>query len=347
MDISDKILLAHGSGGRLSHELIEKVFKARFSNALLNQGDDAAEFKLQNSDLSAEALAKAECRIAFTTDTYVVKPLFFPGGDIGRLAVCGTVNDLAMKGATPLYLSVGFIIEEGFPFETLEKVVDSMSAAAKEAGVSIVTGDTKVVDKGACDGLFINTSGVGVIPEGVNVSGSLATPGDVIIISGTVGDHGAAVINARNNFGLSGNLYSDVAPLGGLVSAIMKAGKVKVLRDPTRGGLATTLNEIAGQSKMTINIEEKRIPIKPEVKGACEMLGLDPLYVANEGKLIAIVSSEDAESILKIMLQDRLGKDAAIIGKIEAGKPQVLLTTFLGSKRPVMMLEGEALPRIC
>ena len=337
MGVSDKILLAHGSGGRLSHELIEKVFKTRFSNDLLNQGDDSAELRM----------AKAESRIAFTTDSYVVKPLFFPGGDIGRLAVCGTVNDLAMKGAKPLYLSVGFIIEEGFPLETLEKVADSMAAAAKEAGISIVTGDTKVVDKGACDGLFINTSGVGVIPEGVEISGSLAVPGDVVIISGSIGDHGAAVINARNNFGLSGNLLSDVAPLSGLVEAMLKSCKIHVLRDPTRGGLATTLNEIALQSKVTINIEEEKIPVKQEVKGACEMLGLDPLYVANEGKLIAIVPREDSEKILKFMRQDQLGKDAAIIGKVEAGKPQVLLTTFLGSKRPLMMLEGEALPRIC
>ncbi len=337
MSVSNKILLAHGSGGRLSHELIEKVFKSRFSNAMLTQGDDAVEFRIQNS----------EFRMAFTTDSYVVKPLFFPGGDIGRLAVCGTVNDLAMKGARPLYLSVGFIIEEGLPLETLEKVVDSMSAAAKETGVSIVTGDTKVVDKGACDGLFINTAGVGEIPEGVNVSGALAAPGDAVIISGSVGDHGAAVINARNNFGLSGNLFSDVAPLNGLVSSLLKAGSIHVLRDPTRGGLATTLNEIALQSKITIVIEEDKIPVNPEVKGACEMLGLDPLYVANEGKLIAIVTGGDAEGILKAMRQDSLGKNAAIIGKVEAGKPQVLLTTFLGSRRPLMMLEGEALPRIC
>ena len=337
MGVSDKILLAHGSGGRLSHELIEMVFKTKFSNAMLNQGDDAAEFQIPNS----------KSRMAFTTDTYVVKPLFFPGGDIGRLAVCGTVNDLAMKGAKALYLSAGFIIEEGFSLETLEKVADSMAAAAKEAGVSIVTGDTKVVDKGACDGLFINTSGVGVIPEGVNVSGSLAAPGDVVMISGSIGDHGAAVINARNNFGLSGNLLSDAAPLNGLVGAMLKSGMIHVLRDPTRGGLATTFNEIALQSKVTITIEEEKIPVKPEVKGACEMLGLDPLYVANEGKLIAIVPREDSEKILKAMLQYPLGKDAAIIGKVEAGKPQVLLTTFLGSKRPLMMLEGEALPRIC
>jgi hydrogenase expression/formation protein HypE len=337
MNNNRSVILAHGSGGRISHELIEKVFKTRFSNALLNQGDDAAECKIQNSKF----------KIAFTTDSYVVKPLFFPGGDIGRLAVCGTVNDLAMKGAKALYLSAGFIIEEGFSLETLEKVADSMAAAAKEAEVSIVTGDTKVVDKGACDGLFINTSGVGVIPEGVNVSGSLAVPGDVVIISGSIGDHGTAVINARNNFGLSGNLLSDVAPLNGLAGAMLKAGLIHVLRDPTRGGLATTLNEIAMQSKVTINIEEEKIPVKQEVKGACEMLGLDPLYVANEGKLIAIVPQEDSEKILSVMRQYPLGKDAAIIGKVEAGQPQVLLTTFLGSKRPLMMLEGEALPRIC
>lgn len=337
MGVTDKILLAHGSGGRLSHELIEKIFKTRFSNPMLDQGDDSAEFRI----------AKAESRMAFTTDSYVVKPLFFPGGDIGRLAVCGTVNDLAMKGAKPRYLSAGFIIEEGFPIETLEKVADSMAAAAKEAGVSIVTGDTKVVDKGACDGLFINTSGVGVIPEGVEIAGSLAVPGDVVIVSGSIGDHGAAVINARNNFGLSGNLLSDAAPLQGLVQAMMGSGKVHVLRDPTRGGLATTLNEISLQSEVAINIEEEKIPVRPEVKGACEMLGLDPLYVANEGKLIAIVPPEDSEKILSVMRQDPLGKDAAIIGRVEAGKPQVLLTTFLGSRRPLVMLEGEALPRIC
>ncbi len=337
MNNNRSVILAHGSGGRISHELIEKVFKTRFSNALLNQGDDAAECKIQNSKF----------KIAFTTDSYVVKPLFFPGGDIGRLAVCGTVNDLAMKGAKALYLSAGFIIEEGFSLETLEKVADSMAAAAKEAGVFIVTGDTKVVDKGACDGLFINTSGVGVIPEGVNVSGSLAVPGDAVILSGTVGDHGAAVINARNNFGLSGSLFSDAAPLNGLAGAMLKAGMIHVLRDPTRGGLATTLNEIALQSKVTINIEEEKIPVKQEVKGACEMLGLDPLYVANEGKLIAIVPQEDSEKILSVMRQYPLGKAAAIIGKVEAGQPRVLLTTFLGSKRPLMMLEGEALPRIC
>jgi len=345
LHISDKILLAHGSGGRLSHELIEKVFKARFSNPMLSQGDDAAEFRIQSFDNAQSK--NSGFKMAFTTDTYVVKPLFFPGGDIGRLAVCGTVNDLAMKGARPLYLSVGFIIEEGLSFDVLNQVADSMAAAAKEAGVSIVTGDTKVVDKGSCDGLFINTSGVGVVPDGIEISGANAKPGDAIIISGSIGDHGAAVINARNNFGLSGNLASDAAPLYGLVSAMLEAGNINVLRDPTRGGLATTLNEITMQSQVTAVIEEDKIPVKPEVRGACEMLGLDPLYVANEGKLIAIVPGADAEGILKVMRQNPLGGDATIIGRIETGKPQVLLTTFLGSRRPLMMLEGEALPRIC
>ncbi len=321
----------------MSHELIEKVFKSRFSNAMLSQGDDAAEFRILNSGF----------RIAFTTDSYVIKPLFFPGGDIGRLAVCGTVNDLAMKGAQPLYVSAGFIIEEGLPFETLERVADSMAAAAREAGVSIITGDTKVVDKGACDGLFINTSGIGLIPSGVEISGANARPGDAVILSGSIGDHGATVMNARNNFGLSGNLQSDIAPLNGLVEAVLKAGTLHVLRDPTRGGLATTLNEIALQSNITVIIDGDRIPVKPEVRGACEMLGLDPLYVANEGKLTAIVPGEEAEKMLAVMQEHPYGKDAHMIGRIEEGKPQVLLRTILGSKRPLQMLEGEALPRIC
>jgi hydrogenase expression/formation protein HypE len=337
LDGSDKIQLAHGSGGRLSHELIERVFRSRFSNAMLNQGDDAAEFRIQNS----------EFRMAFTTDSYVVKPLFFPGGDIGRLAVCGTVNDLAMKGAKPLYLSAGFVIEEGFSIETLEKVVDSMAVAAKEAGVSMVTGDTKVVDRGACDGLFINTSGIGLIPEGVNLSGASARPGDAVIISGSMGDHGAAVMNARHDFGLEGNLKSDAAPLASLVQKMLKAGEIHALRDPTRGGLATTLNEIALQSQATVSINENAIPVKPQVLGACEMLGLDPLYVANEGKLVAIVAGEDAGSVIAAMRSDPLGRDAAVVGTVEAGRPRVLLITRLGSQRPLMMLEGEALPRIC
>lgn len=330
------ITLAHGSGGRLSHELVERVFRKRFANSVLDQGDDSAEFKIPDQG----------CRIAYTTDSYVVKPLFFPGGDIGRLAVCGTVNDLAMKGARPLHLSAGFIIEEGFAFDQLERIVDSMAAAAAEAGVGIVTGDTKVVDRGACDGLFINTSGIGSIPDGVEISGANARSGDVVIISGTIGDHSVAVMNARHGFGLRGDLDSDVAPLAGLVRAMLDVGGVGVLRDPTRGGLATTLNEIAGQSNVRITIEETRLPVKPQVRGACEMLGLDPLYCANEGKLVSVVAAAKSGALLEAMRCHRYGRDAAVIGTVERGAG-VALRTALGAHRPLLMLEGEALPRIC
>jgi hydrogenase expression/formation protein HypE len=334
--MGDRISLSHGSGGRLSHELIGRIFRKRFANPVLDQGDDAAEIQIQNS----------QSRIAYTTDSYVVKPLFFPGGDIGRLAVCGTVNDLAMKGARPLHLSAAFIIEEGFAFDWLERIVDSMASAAAEAGAVIVTGDTKVVDRGACDGLFINTSGIGLIPEGVDVSGANARPGDRVIVSGTIGDHSVAVMNARHGFGLRGDLASDVAPLAELVGTMLGIGGVRVLRDPTRGGLATTLNEIAGQSKAMITIEEALLPVKPQVRGACEMLGLDPLYCANEGKLVAVVESGKADSLLAAMRGHRYGRDAAMIGSVGSGTG-VVLETALGSHRPLLMLEGEALPRIC
>ncbi|MCU0607407.1 MAG: hydrogenase expression/formation protein HypE [Candidatus Edwardsbacteria bacterium] len=330
------VTLAHGSGGRLSHELIERVFRRRFDNEWLRQGDDSAEFRIQHS----------ECRMAFTTDSYTVKPLFFPGGDIGRLAVCGTVNDLAMKGARPLLLSAGFIIEEGFPLADLDQAAGSMAAAAAEAGVSIATGDTKVVDRGACDGLFINTSGIGVIPDGVDISGANARPGDAVIVSGTLGDHSVAVMNARHGFGLSGDLASDVAPLADLVRAMLGAGGVRVLRDPTRGGLATTLNEIAGQSRVSITVEEPRLPVRPQVRGACEMLGLDPLYCANEGKLVAVADPGAAGALLAAMRGRRDGRDAAVIGTVGTGAG-VALRTALGAHRPLLMLEGEALPRIC
>ncbi|MDI6739074.1 MAG: hydrogenase expression/formation protein HypE [Candidatus Edwardsbacteria bacterium] len=348
----DKISLAHGSGGRLSHELIERVFRKRFDNELLNQLDDAAEFRIPSLDFARGMTLddtrgmNTESRIAYTTDSYVVKPLFFPGGDIGKLSVCGTVNDLAMKGARPLYLSAGFIIEEGFALEQMERIVDSMYLAAKEAGVQIVTGDTKVVDKGACDGLFINTSGIGLIPYGVNISGGNAKAGDAVIVSGTIGDHSVAVMNARHNFGLSGELCSDVAPLSNLVQAMLTAGGLHVLRDPTRGGLATTLNEIAGQSKVRIVIEEAKLPVRAQVRGACEMLGLDPLYCANEGKLVAIVESAKSEALVAAMREHPYGKNATIIGTVENGLG-VVLKTALGAHRPVLMLEGEALPRIC
>ena len=333
----DTVTLAHGSGGRLSHELIERIFRKRFNNPILAQGDDAAEFRIKNP----------ESRMAYTTDSYVIKPLFFPGGDIGRLAVCGTVNDLAMKGAQPLYLAAGFIIEEGFALEALERIVISMAAAAQEAGVKIITGDTKVVEHNACDGLFINTSGIGAIPPGVNISGANAQPGDAVIVNGTIGDHSVAVMNARHNFGLSGDLASDVAPLADLVRQMLETGGIHVLRDPTRGGLATTLNEIASQSGVRITIEQRSIPVREQVRGACEMLGLDPLYAANEGKLVAVVQADLAEQLLATMRHHPSGHQAEIIGAVELGPAGLVLRTELGTHRPLLMLEGEALPRIC
>jgi hydrogenase expression/formation protein HypE len=335
-DTNTMIQLAHGSGGRLSHRLVDAVFRSRFANTILGQGDDAAEFRIQDS----------EFRMAYTTDGYVVRPLFFPGGDIGRLAVCGTVNDLAMKGARPLHLSAGFIIEEGFPFADLERVADSMAAAAAEVGVTIVTGDTKVVERGACDGLFVSTSGVGLIPEGIGLSGANARPGDAVIVSGPLGDHSVAVMNARHGIGLSGDLASDVAPLSGLVQTMLSIGGVKALRDPTRGGLATTLNEIADQSGVQIEINERAVPVRPQVRGACEMLGLDPLYCANEGKLVAMVDPAKADAMIQAMRDHRYGREAAVIGSVMSGSG-VVLKTSLGAHRPLLMLEGEALPRIC
>jgi hydrogenase expression/formation protein HypE len=334
--MSDRILLAHGSGGRLAHELIEKVLLKPLSNPLLDRLDDSAVFSCSG-------------RLAFTTDSYVVNPIFFPGGDIGKLAVCGTVNDLSMVGATPLYLSLAFIIEEGLALDELERVLVSVQAAAREAGVQIVTGDTKVVNKGSADRLFVNTAGVGIVPEGINISGSNAQPGDKVILSGTIGDHGIAVLSQREGLGFSTKLESDCAPLNGLVAEMMAASKrIHAMRDPTRGGLATTLNELAAQSKVGIRIEEERVPVRDEVRGACEMLGIDPLYVANEGKLVAVVHPEDAEAVLEKMRQHRYGKSAAIIGEVRAEHPgRVVMKTTLGASRIVDMLVGDPLPRIC
>ncbi len=334
--MSERILLAHGSGGRLAHDLIEKVVVKPLSNPLLDRLDDAAVFD-------------GGGRLAFTTDSYVVKPIFFPGGDIGRLAVCGTVNDLSMVGATPLYLSLALIIEEGLPLADLERVLVSVRQAAGEAGVQIVTGDTKVVNRGSADGLFVNTAGVGRLPPGAGVSGSNARPGDKVILSGTIGDHGIAVLSQREGIGFSTRLESDCAPLNGLVADIMAASaRVHVMRDPTRGGLATTLNEIAAQSKAGIGIEEEAVPVRPEVRGACDMLGIDPLYVANEGKLVAMVHPDDATAVLKAMRAHRYGHDAAIIGEVRAGHPgRVVMKTALGASRIVDMLVGDPLPRIC
>jgi len=334
--MSDKILLAHGSGGKLAHELVEKSFLQALSNPLLAKMDDSATF-----DFSG--------RLAFTTDSYVVNPIFFPGGDIGKLAVCGTVNDLAMAGAVPLYLSLSFIIEEGLPQEDLTKIVSSVKKAAEEAEVQIVTGDTKVVNRGSADRLFINTAGVGIIPEGVDISGRNAKPGDRVILSGTIGDHGIAVLSQREGLSFSTHLQSDCAPLAKLVAEMLGVNsQIHCLRDPTRGGLATSLNELAMQSKVGINIKEEKIPVQEEVFAACEMLGFDPLYVANEGKLVAIVAPDDAEAILKRMRQNTYGKNAAIIGEVRQEHPgRVVMKTKLGTSRIVDMLVGDLLPRIC
>jgi len=334
--LGDKILLAHGSGGRLAHELVEKSFVKALTNPLLAKLDDSAVM-----DFSG--------KLAFTTDSYVVSPIFFPGGDIGRLAICGTVNDLAMSGAKSLYLSLSFIIEEGLPQDELNKIVDSVQKTAQEAGVEIVTGDTKVVNRGSADKLFINTAGIGIIPEGVIISGSKARPGDKVILSGTIGDHGIAVLSQREGLSFSTQLESDCAPLGVLVAKMIKASPaIHCLRDPTRGGLATTLNELAKQSEVSIRIEEEKIPVQEEVLAACELLGFDPLYVANEGKLVAIVPAKDADKILKAMRENHYGTGAAIIGEVKAEHPgRVVMKTCLGTSRIIDMLVGDLLPRIC
>jgi len=334
--MSEKILLAHGSGGKLAHDLVERNFLQAFSNPLLAKLDDSAVF-----DFSG--------RLAFTTDSYVVNPIFFPGGDIGKLAVCGTVNDLAMTGAVPLYLSLSFIIEEGLPQEDLTKIVSSVQEAANEAKVQVVTGDTKVVNRQSADKLFINTAGVGIIPEGVDISGQNAKPGDMVILSGNIGDHGIAVLSQREGLSFSTQLKSDCAPLSELVAEMLEASpRIHCLRDPTRGGLATTLNELAAQSKVGVKIEEEQIPVREEVAAACEMLGLDPLYIANEGKLVAIVAPEDTEAVLNRMRKNAYGKEAAIIGEVQQEHPgRVVMRTRLGTSRIVDMLVGDILPRIC
>jgi len=332
----ETILLAHGSGSRLSHELIEKILLPPLANPLLAKLDDSAVF-----DLSG--------RLAFTTDSYVVSPIFFPGGDIGKLAVCGTINDLAMSGATPLYLSLSLIIEEGLTLSELTRIVKSIKATAEEAGVNIVTGDTKVVNRGSADKLFINTSGIGIVPEGIDISGANAKIGDKVILSGTIGDHGIAVMSQREGLKFSVPVKSDCAPLNKLVSQMLEASpKIHCLRDPTRGGLATTLNELAKQSKIGIKIEEEKIPIHDGVRAACELLGFDSLYVANEGKLVAIVASNDADKVLVKMKRNTYGSYASIIGEVtDEHKGKVIMKTRLGASRIVDMLSGELLPRIC
>ncbi len=333
----DKILLAHGSGGKLSHELVTELFLPVFDSPELNRLDDRAEVQV------------AGARLAFTTDSFVVSPPFFPGGDIGKLAVCGTVNDLAMGGAEPLWLSTGFIIEEGFPVDKLRAITASMKKTADEAGVKIVCGDTKVVEKGSLDQIFINTSGIGMVPEGVDISGNRARPGDKVIINGFIGDHGIAVMAERQGLSFRNQITTDSAPLNGLVRSMLEVSKdIHVLRDPTRGGVATTLNEIAMQSNVGIVLREDSVPVRDEVMAACEILGFDPLYVANEGKVLAIVPPESADSVVTEMRKNRYGEDSVIIGEVvDDHHGKVVLSTGIGGKRIVDMLVGEQLPRIC
>ena len=332
-----RVDLTHGGGGRAMAQLVDDLFIAAFDNEALSQRNDQGAFDVPGG------------RMVMTTDGYVIAPLFFPGGDIGSLAVHGTINDVAMAGAKPLYLSAGFIIEEGFPLSDLNRIVQSMAQASKEAGVPIITGDTKVVEKGKGDGIFITTAGVGMVPFGINISGDRARPSDAIIVSGTMGDHGVAVMSKRENLEFETDLLSDSAALHGLVAEMIAAAPgIRVLRDPTRGGLASTLNEIAGQSQVGMMIREADIPVREQVRGACELLGLDPLYVANEGKLICICPFEDADWLLATMQAHPLGHDSAIIGHCHADDHHfVQMETALGGKRVVDWLAGEQLPRIC
>lgn len=333
----EKILLSHGSGGKLSYNLIKELFLANFNNSYLERLDDGAVLNIDG------------LRLAYTTDSYTVDPLFFNGGNIGELAVYGTVNDLAMCGAEPSYLSCSFIIEEGFPLSLLEKIVSSIKKASLVAHVDIVTGDTKVVNKGAADKIFINTTGIGVVKEGINISGNNAQIGDLIVINGPIGNHEIAVLSEREGLKFETEIKSDTAPLSSLVAEMLEVSKdIHVLRDPTRGGLSTTLNEIALSSKVDIEINEGDIPIQEEVRAACEILGYDPLYLANEGKLVAFIPSKIAPNVLKKMKENKYGKKSKIIGRVvkrSAGK--VYLNTTIGGERIVDMLTGEQLPRIC
>jgi len=339
---ADIITLAHGSGGKAMRDLIEDVFVGGFDNEHLAQLEDQARFDLS----SLNALGN---RLAMTTDSYVVDPLFFPGGDIGKLAVTGTINDLAVGGAKPLYLTCGMIIEEGFPVEDLRRIVASMKATADAAGVAIVTGDTKVVHRGAADKLFINTAGIGVIPEGINITVNRAQPGDIVIINGYVGDHGAAIVDARGEMELENTIETDCQPLNGLVESMLKScPDIHCMRDATRGGIATVLNEFAESSDVGITLNETALPLRPEVRGMCEILGLDPLYLANEGKLVAVVPADHAEKLLQVMQQHPAGKDSTVVGEVLADHAgRVVLQTSFGGERIVDMLVGEQLPRIC
>ena len=333
--------MAHGSGGTMMRDIIEQVFFKAYAGKNLQTGDDAA------------VIGTNSARVAFSTDTFVVTPHFFPGGDIGHLAVCGTVNDVATSGAIPKWLSVAFVLEEGYPIENLERICASIANTAVEAGVEVVTGDTKVVNHGAADGIYINTAGIGVAREGVELSGNKIKPGDKVLISGTLGDHGITIISTREELSFSTTIKSDAAPLNHLIADVLKAcpaGSIHAFRDPTRGGLSSTLNEFAQMSFCDIYIDEQAVPIKPEVNGACEMLGYDVFQVANEGKMVCVCSPEAADKALNAMKSNKYGKDAAIIGEVcesTANTSHVYLRTTFGSERILDMLVGEQLPRIC
>ncbi len=340
--MDETVMLGHGSGGTMMKRIIDEVFFAAYAGDELLRGDDAAV-------LPAPAAGE---RLAFSTDSFVVTPHFFPGGDIGRLAVCGTVNDVATSGAKPLYLSCGFILEEGFPVSDLKRICASMAEVAREAGVRLVTGDTKVVNRGHGDGVYINTAGVGVLPEGVNLGGAQCRSGDKVLVSGTLGDHGITIMSCRESLSFKADLQSDAAPLNHLIADVMAAAPgTRCFRDPTRGGLASTLNELAAQSGTDITVDEDAVPVKPAVQGACDMLGYDVLQVANEGKMVCVVAPEDADAALAAMRANAYGADAAIIGEVSAMRPdrgsKVFLRTAFGGTRILDMLVGEQLPRIC
>ena len=341
------VMLGHGSGGTMMKRIIDEVFFEAYAGDELRRGDDAAV-------LAGEALAQLDegAHLAFSTDSFVVTPHFFPGGDIGRLAVCGTVNDVATSGARPLYLSCGFILEEGYPIDDLRRICRSMADAAAEAGVAIVTGDTKVVNRGHGDGVFINTSGVGVIAPGIELGGALCRPGDKVLVSGTLGDHGITIMSCRESLSFSADVKSDAAPLNHLIADVIAAApQTRCFRDPTRGGLASTLNELASQSGVDIDIEEELVPVRPAVRGACDMLGYDPFQVANEGKMVCVVAAGQAEAALAAMKASPYGADAAIIGEVAEARedrgPKVYVRNAFGGRRILDMLVGEQLPRIC
>jgi hydrogenase expression/formation protein HypE len=335
------VVMGHGSGGLLTANLIKEVFQSHFKSSFLHAGNDFAKIPLPNQISNG--------RISISTDGHIISPIFFPGGDIGRLAVCGTVNDVSMSGAIPLYLTASFILEEGLSINDLEKIVNSMQVSAEEAGIQVVAGDTKVVEKGKGDGIFISTTGIGWLPDELNIAGNQAQVGDAIIVSGTIGDHGIAVLSARGDLGFETSLESDVAPLNHLIQSLLnEISEVHVLRDPTRGGLATTLNEISKQSNVGFEIYEDLIPINPTVMHACEMLGFDPLYVANEGKVIIILPEQYENQALQILNTQKYGKDASLIGKVVKDHPgRVVLKTGFGTTRILEMMAGEMLPRIC